>query len=39
MKLELDGNINNKDNIEEISEERLSEIKQEFQIYANLYNQ
>ena len=27
MKMELDGNINNKENIEELSEERLDEIK------------
>ena len=32
MNLELDGNINNKDSIKEISEKRLNEIKQEFQI-------
>ena len=30
MKMELDGNINNKENIGEISEKRLEEIKQEY---------
>ena len=30
MKMELDGNINNKENIREISEKRLKEIKQEY---------
>ena len=30
MKMELDGNINNKENIEEIFEKKLEEIKQEF---------
>jgi len=28
--MELDGNINNKENIREISEKRLKEIKQEY---------
>ena len=30
MKMELDGNINNKENIREISKKRLKEIKQEY---------
>ena len=30
MKMELDGNINNKENIEEIFEKKLEKIKQEF---------
>ena len=30
MKMELDGNINNKENIKEIFEKRLEEISQEF---------
>ena len=30
MKMELDGNINNKKNIKEIFEKRLEEFKQEF---------
>ena len=33
MKMELDGNINNKENIGEISEKRLEEIKQEYPNY------
>ena len=30
MKMELDGNINNKENLREISEKKLDEIKQEY---------
>ena len=30
MKMELDGNINNKENIGKISEKRLEEIKQKY---------
>ena len=37
MKMELDGNINNKENIEEISEKRLEEIKQEFSNFMQIY--
>ena len=35
MKMELDGNINNKENIGEISEKRFEEIKQNIQILCN----
>ena len=34
MKMELDGNINNKENIEELSEERLDEIKKIYKFCA-----
>ena len=37
MKMELDGNINNKDNIGEISETRLEEIKQEYSNFMRIY--
>ena len=37
MKMELDGNINNKENIGEISEKRLEEIKQEFRNFMQIY--
>ena len=37
MKMELDGNINNKENIGEISEKRLEEIKQEFPNFMQIY--
>ena len=37
MKMELDGNINNKENIREISEKRLKEIKQEFRNFMQIY--
>ena len=37
MKMELDGNINNKENIGEISEKRLEEIKQEYSNFMQLY--
>ena len=37
MKMELDGNINNKENVEEISEKILKEIKQEFANYSLIY--
>ena len=37
MKMELDGNINNKENIEEISEKRLEEIKQEYPNFMQIY--
>ncbi len=37
MKMELDGNINNKENIREISEKRLKEIKQEYWNFMQIY--
>ena len=37
MKMELDGNINNKENIGEISEKRLEEIKQEYPNIMQIY--
>ena len=37
MKMELDGNINNKENIGEISEKRLEEIKQEYPNFMQIY--
>ena len=37
MKMELDGNINNKENIREISEKRLEEIKQEYPNFMQIY--
>ena len=37
MKMELDGNINNKENIREISEKRLEEIKQEYPNFMQFY--
>ena len=37
MKMELDGNINKKENIGEISEKRLEEIKQEFRNFMQIY--
>ena len=37
MKMELDGNINNKENIGEISEKRLEEIKQEYPNFMQFY--
>ena len=37
MKMELDGNINNKENIREISEKRLKEIKQEYPNFMQIY--
>ena len=37
MKMELDGNINNKENIGEISETRLEEIKQEYSNFMRIY--
>ena len=37
MKMELDGNINNKENIGEISEKRFEEIKQEYPNFMQLY--
>ena len=37
MRMELDGNINNKENIEEISEKRLEEIKQEYPNFMQIY--
>ncbi len=37
MKMELDGNINNKENIEEISEKRLEEIKQKYPNFMKIY--
>ena len=37
MKMELDGNINNKENIVEISEKRLEEIKQEYPNFMQIY--
>ena len=37
MKMELDGNINNKENIGEISEKRLEEIKQEYPNFMRIY--
>ena len=37
MKMELDGNINNKENIREISEKRLKEIKQEYSNFMQIY--
>ena len=37
MKMELDGKINNKENIGEISEKRLEEIKQEFRNFMQIY--
>ena len=38
MKMELDGNINNKENIEELTEEGLEEIKKNYKFCANLHN-
>ena len=35
--MELDGNINNKENIREISEKRLKEIKQEYWNFMQIY--
>ena len=37
MKMELDGNINKKENIREISEKRLEEIKQEYPNFMQIY--
>ena len=37
--MELDGNINNKESIGEVSEKRLEEIKQEFPNFIQIYNQ
>ena len=37
MKMELDGSINNKENIGEISEKRFEEIKQEYPNFMQLY--
>ena len=37
MKMELDGNINNKENIGEISEKKLEEIKYEFPNFMQIY--
>ena len=37
MKMELDGDINNKENIEEISEKRLEEIKQKYPNFMKIY--
>ena len=37
MKMELDGNINNKENIEKISENKLKEIKLEFTNFMQIY--
>ena len=37
MKMELDGNINNKENIGEISENRWEEIKQEYPNFMQIY--
>ena len=37
MKMELDGNINNKENIREISEKRLKGIKQEYPNFMQIY--
>ena len=37
MKMELDGSINNKENIREISEKRLGEIKQDYPNFMRIY--
>ena len=37
MKMELDGSINNKENIREIYEKRLEEIKQEYPNFMQIY--
>ena len=37
MKMELDGNINNKENSEKIKKKRLEEIKQEFPNFMEIY--
>ena len=37
MKMELDGNLNNKENIREISEKRLEKIKQEYPNFMQIY--
>ena len=37
MKMELDGNINNKENIRELSEKGLEEISQEYQNFIQIY--
>ena len=37
MQMELDGNINNKENIGEISEKKLEEIKQEYLNFMQIY--
>ena len=40
MKMELDGNINNKENIGEISEKKIRRNQTRIsKFYANLYNQ